>query len=97
MREEPKATLGAGPFREAVFTKTGKEAFDMRAEVHYAMNLRKDGEDYTVKIKWGNFELSTKKKPSKNRLSEFFENLTLPTLFPFETFPVTSRALFSIN
>jgi len=62
MREEPKSTLGAGPFREAVFTKTGKEAFDMRAEVHYAMNLRKDGEDYTVKIKWGNFELSTKKK-----------------------------------
>ena len=60
--------------------------YELRAELHYAMNLHKNDEEYYIKVRWGNTEVSTKKKKAdknKNRLVEFYESLKFIAKFPY--------------
>jgi len=65
MREEPKPILACQPLRDAATIKAAetvkKQLLELRMELHYAMNLRKDGEDLTIRVRWGPHEVTSKK------------------------------------
>lgn len=86
MRQEDKPIVGFGPLKDPAAIKTSenyrKETYDLRAEIHYAMNLPQDKEDYMIRIRWGPVEVTTKKRTSTSRMIEFYENLTLQGEFP---------------
>ena len=65
MKEELRPVLNFAPMTDAV-TKPAevikREVFELRAEIHYALNLRKNDEDYILRVRWGSAEVTTKKK-----------------------------------
>ena len=66
MVENPKPVLNMVPIKDATLMKKAeafqKAAFELRAELHYAMNLRKDDEEFFIKVRWGSYEVICKKK-----------------------------------
>jgi len=79
--------LGTFPIKDAKSvdnaSKVKREKYDLRADIHYAMNLPKNDEKYSIRIRWGKIELSSKKINSKNRMIEIYETLTGSDEFPF--------------
>jgi hypothetical protein len=91
MREEPKPVLACQPLRDATTIKAAdalqKQNFELRMELHYAINLRKEGEDLTIKVCWGPYVVTSKKKATKNRMIEFYESLFIAGEFTFTSSP----------
>jgi len=63
-----------------VYVKNGGKGncfttYDLRCEIFYGMMLPKTSSEYRITIKWGEYVDSTKKRPCKTRLVEFFEKI----------------------
>jgi len=69
-------------------TNINRVKFILRADVHYALNLPKDGK-FLVKIRWGSVEMSTQKKETRAKLIELFQSLALQQEFPVTTMEET--------
>jgi len=55
--------------------KSRSTIYDVRCEVFYGMMLPEKNAEYRITIKWGEYVMTTKKRPCKTRLVEFFERI----------------------
>lgn len=66
MEESPQPILGMFPIKDTKLVETAskirREKFELRTDIHYALNLPKNDVKYHVKVKWGKSEVATSKK-----------------------------------
>lgn len=64
MEKNPYAKAEKSPFTDAkiigILDKQPRTKFELKAEVHYAMNVPENNKKYAVRIKWAQNETRTK-------------------------------------
>ena len=65
LEENPQPIVGTFPIKDPKIVeganKGRRDKFDLRAEIHYALNLPKNDNKYHLRIRWGKLELATNK------------------------------------